>query len=143
MPMNLAQKIISEHLVGGEMEPGSEIAIKIDQTLTQDATGTMAYLQFEALDIPKVRTELSVSYVDHNMLQTSFENADDHASCRASPLSTASSSRDLATASATRSTWSGSASPARPSWAPTRTLRRRAAWVLWRSAPAASTSPSR
>ncbi|MFY9614469.1 MAG: aconitate hydratase [Candidatus Dormiibacterota bacterium] len=78
MPMNLAQKIISEHLVAGEMKPGSEIAITIDQTLTQDATGTMAYLQFEALDIPKVRTELSVSYVDHNMLQTSFENADDH-----------------------------------------------------------------
>ena len=78
MPMNLAQKIISQHLVGGEMEPGSEIAIEIDQTLTQDATGTMAYLQFEALDIPRVRTELSVSYVDHNMLQTSFENADDH-----------------------------------------------------------------
>jgi aconitate hydratase len=76
--MNLAQKIISDHLVGGEMTPGSEIAIKIDQTLTQDATGTMACLQFEALDIPKVRTELSVSYVDHNMLQTSFENADDH-----------------------------------------------------------------
>jgi aconitate hydratase len=78
MPKNLAQKIIAEHLVAGEMTPGAEIAIKIDQTLTQDATGTMAYLQFEALDIPKVRTELSVSYVDHNMLQTSFENADDH-----------------------------------------------------------------
>jgi aconitate hydratase len=78
MAINLAQKIISEHLVSGEMTPGSEVAIKIDQTLTQDATGTMAYLQFEALDIPRVRTELSVSYVDHNMLQTSFENADDH-----------------------------------------------------------------
>ena len=60
------------------MEPGSEIAIKIDQTLTQDATGTMAYLQFEAMELPKVRTELSVSYVDHNTLQTGFENADDH-----------------------------------------------------------------
>ena len=78
MTMNLAQKIISDHLVAGEMKAGSEVALKIDQTLTQDATGTMAYLQFEALDIPKVRTELSVSYVDHNMLQTSFENADDH-----------------------------------------------------------------
>jgi aconitate hydratase len=76
--MNLAQKIISDHLVAGEMKPGAEVALKIDQTLTQDATGTMAYLQFEALDIPRVRTELSVSYVDHNMLQTSFENADDH-----------------------------------------------------------------
>ena len=78
MPMNLAQKIIADHLVAGEMQAGSEIALKIDQTLTQDATGTMASLQFEALDIPRVRTELSVSYVDHNMLQTSFENADDH-----------------------------------------------------------------
>jgi aconitate hydratase len=78
MPQNLAHKIIASHLAGGEMVPGKEIALKIDQTLTQDATGTMACLQFEALDIPRVRTELSVSYVDHNMLQTSFENADDH-----------------------------------------------------------------
>jgi len=78
MGKNLAQKIIEQHLVKGEMKPGSEIAIKIDQTLTQDATGTMAYLQFEAMDIPKVKTELSVSYVDHNTLQTGFENADDH-----------------------------------------------------------------
>lgn len=78
MGLNLAQKIIKSHLVEGTMEPGSEIAIKIDQTLTQDATGTMAYLQFEAMGLPKVRTELSVSYVDHNTLQTGFENADDH-----------------------------------------------------------------
>ncbi|NLO89131.1 MAG: aconitate hydratase [Clostridia bacterium] len=78
MGKNLAQKIIEQHLVKGEMKPGSEIAIKIDQTLTQDATGTMAYLQFEAMGIPKVKTELSVSYVDHNTLQTGFENADDH-----------------------------------------------------------------
>ncbi len=78
MPQNIVQKIISNHLVSGEMVPGKEIAIRIDQTLTQDATGTMAYLQFEAMGIPRVRTELSVSYVDHNMLQTGFENADDH-----------------------------------------------------------------
>lgn len=78
MGLNLAQKIIKAHLVEGTMEPGKEIALKIDQTLTQDATGTMAYLQFEAMDLPKVRTELSVSYVDHNTLQTGFENADDH-----------------------------------------------------------------
>jgi aconitate hydratase len=76
--LNLAQKIIKAHLVEGKLEPGSEIALKIDQTLTQDATGTMAYLQFEAMDLPQVRTELSVSYVDHNTLQTGFENADDH-----------------------------------------------------------------
>ncbi|MHB1605120.1 MAG: aconitate hydratase [Leptospirales bacterium] len=78
MALNLTQKIFKEHLVSGEMVPGKEIAIKIDQTLTQDATGTMAYLQFEALGLDRVRTELSVSYVDHNMLQTGFENADDH-----------------------------------------------------------------
>ncbi len=78
MPMNIAQKIISSHLVSGELDPGKEIAISVDQTLTQDATGTMAYLQFEAMGVPRVRTKLSVSYVDHNTLQTGFENADDH-----------------------------------------------------------------
>jgi aconitate hydratase len=78
MGKNLAQKIISAHLVEGNMVPGEEIAIRIDQTLTQDATGTMAYLEFEAMGIPQVKTELSVSYVDHNTLQTGFENADDH-----------------------------------------------------------------
>ncbi|MEW6601417.1 MAG: aconitate hydratase [Nitrospirota bacterium] len=76
--MNVAQKLISSHLVSGEMKAGEEIAISIDQTLTQDATGTMAYLEFEAMGIPKVRTKLSVSYVDHNTLQAGFENADDH-----------------------------------------------------------------
>ena len=78
MSMNITQKIISSHLVEGEMVAGEEIAIMIDQTLTQDATGTMAYLQFEALDIPQVKVPLAVSYVDHNMLQAGFENADDH-----------------------------------------------------------------
>ena len=78
MGMTLAEKIIRDHLVDGEMIPGKEIAIRIDQTLTQDATGTMAYLQFEALGIPKVRTKRSMSYVDHNTLQNGFENADDH-----------------------------------------------------------------
>ena len=76
--MNLARKIIKNHLVSGSMEVGSEVALRIDQTLTQDATGTMAYLQFEAMNVPKVKTELSVSYVDHNTLQSGFENADDH-----------------------------------------------------------------
>ncbi|WP_461833832.1 aconitate hydratase [Desulfothermus sp.] len=78
MKMNLAKKIISSHLIDGEMIYGKEIAIKIDQTLTQDATGTMAYLQFEAIGVPRVRTELSVSYVDHNTLQVGFRNPDDH-----------------------------------------------------------------
>ena len=78
MGQNLVQKIISAHLVDGTITAGQPIAIRIDQTLTQDATGTMAYLQFEALGIDKVKTECSVSYVDHNMLQAGFENADDH-----------------------------------------------------------------
>ncbi|HRZ25930.1 MAG TPA: aconitate hydratase [Spirochaetota bacterium] len=73
-----AYKILREHLVEGELVPGNEIGIRIDQTLTQDATGTMAYLQFEAMNIPRVKTEISVSYVDHNTLQMGFENADDH-----------------------------------------------------------------
>ena len=78
MGLTIAQKIIKAHLLSGEMTPGSEIGLKIDQTLTQDATGTMAYLEFEAIGIPHVRTELSVAYIDHNTLQSGFENADDH-----------------------------------------------------------------
>ena len=78
MGETLAQKIIRAHLLHGDMTPGSEIALRIDQTLTQDATGTMAYLEFETMGIPRVRTELSVAYVDHNTLQSGFENADDH-----------------------------------------------------------------
>lgn len=78
MTYNVSEKIISAHLVEGEMQSQTLIGIKIDQTLTQDATGTLAYLQFEAMGVSKVKTDLSVSYVDHNTLQTSFENADDH-----------------------------------------------------------------
>lgn len=78
MGETIAQKIIRAHLVQGDMTPGSEIALRIDQTLTQDATGTMAYLEFETMGIPRVKTELSVAYVDHNTLQSGFENADDH-----------------------------------------------------------------
>ena len=78
MGLTIAQKIIKEHLVSGEMIPGKEVALKIDQTLTQDATGTMAYLEFETMGVPRVRTELSVAYIDHNTLQSGFENADDH-----------------------------------------------------------------
>ena len=78
MGLTIAQKIIKAHLVSGEMIAGNEISLRIDQTLTQDATGTMAYLEFEAIGIPRVRTELSVAYIDHNTLQSGFENADDH-----------------------------------------------------------------
>ena len=78
MGYTLAQKIIKSHLLSGEMTVGSEIGLRIDQTLTQDATGTMAYLEFEAMGVPRVKTERSVAYIDHNTLQTGFENADDH-----------------------------------------------------------------
>ena len=78
MGLTIAQKIIKSHLIEGEMVVGSEIALKIEQTLTQDATGTMAYLEFETMGIPRVKTEKSVAYIDHNTLQSGFENADDH-----------------------------------------------------------------
>lgn len=78
MGMTIAQKLIKSHLVSGDMTCGSEVGLRIDQTLTQDATGTMAYLELEAMDIDRVKTELSVAYIDHNTLQTGFENADDH-----------------------------------------------------------------
>jgi len=78
MQKSLAYKILESRLVCGELKAGVEIAIKIDQTLTQDSTGTMAYLQLEAMNIPKVLTKRSVAYIDHNTLQTGFENADDH-----------------------------------------------------------------
>ncbi len=78
MGLTLAEKILKAHIVDGEFVKGQEIGIKIDQTLTQDATGTMAYLEFEAMGVPRVKTERSVAYIDHNTLQSGFENADDH-----------------------------------------------------------------
>ena len=78
MGLTLTEKILRAHLVDGEPVKGQEIGIRIDQTLTQDATGTMAYLEFEAMGVPRVRTERSVAYIDHNTLQSGFENADDH-----------------------------------------------------------------
>lgn len=78
LPLNVSQKLIKSHLVYGEMNPGQEIGLKIDQTLTQDATGTMVMLELEAMGLDKVKTEISVQYVDHNLLQEDFKNADDH-----------------------------------------------------------------
>jgi aconitate hydratase len=78
MGKSVAEKIFEKHLVDGKMDPGEEIGLKIDHTLTQDATGTMAYLEFEAIGIPQVKTQLSLSFVDHSMLQNDFRNADDH-----------------------------------------------------------------
>ena len=78
MGKSVAAKLIESHLVGGDPTPGSEIALRIDQTLAQDATGTMVMLEFEALGMPQVQTELSAQYVDHNLLQADYRNADDH-----------------------------------------------------------------
>ena len=78
MGYTIAEKILKEHIVDGELKKGTEIGIRIDQTLTQDATGTMAYLEFEAMGVDRVKTERSVAYIDHNTLQSGFENADDH-----------------------------------------------------------------
>ena len=77
-PLNVVEKILASHLVEGDPATDPELGIRIDQTLTQDATGTMAYLQFESMGVPRVKTEVSVSYVDHNTVQIGFENADDH-----------------------------------------------------------------
>src|SRR3990167_6761351 len=78
MKKNLTRKLIESHLLSGEWARGGEIAVKIDQTLTQDATGTLAFLEFAALGLDSVQTEISASYVDHNLLQTDYKNADDH-----------------------------------------------------------------
>ena len=78
MGLNVTQKLMKAHLVEGEMRPGEEIGLRMDQTLTQDATGTMVMLEFEAMGLDRVRTELSAQYVDHNLIQTDYRNADDH-----------------------------------------------------------------
>src|SRR5205807_6966473 len=78
MPENLSRQILKEHLVEGDLEPGSPIALKVDQTLLQDATGTMACMQFEQLDAPRVRVDRAVQYIDHNIIQLDFKNPDDH-----------------------------------------------------------------
>lgn len=78
MAENVTQKLVSAHLVEGDMKPGAEIGIRIDQTLTQDATGTLVMLEFEAMGIGRVKTEISAQYVDHSLLQTDFRNPDDH-----------------------------------------------------------------
>src|SRR5258708_16490960 len=76
--MNVTQKLLKSHLVDGKLQPGEEVGLRIDQTLTQDATGTLVMLELEAMELDRVRTELSVQYVDHNLLQEDYKNADDH-----------------------------------------------------------------
>lgn len=113
MGYTIAQKIIKNHLVCGEMTVGSDIGLKIDQTLTQDATGTMAYIEYEAMGIPRVKTEKSVAYIDHNTLQTGFENADDHRFIQSVCKKHGIYFQDPATAFVTRFTLKDSANPAR------------------------------
>lgn len=127
MGLTIAQKIIKNHLVSGDMTPGQEISLKIDQTLTQDATGTMAYLEFETMGIERVRTERSVAYIDHNTLQSGFENADDHRYIQSVAKSTAFTFRVRATESAIRYTLNGSEFPVKLLSARTATLRQAAA----------------
>ena len=114
MSLTLAQKIIQSHLVSGEMKAGNDIGLRIDQTLTQDATGTMAYLEFEAMGVPRVKTERSVAYIDHNTLQTGFENADDHRFIQSIAKNTAFIFPALVTGSVIRSIWNALAFRAKP-----------------------------
>jgi aconitate hydratase len=106
MDRNLTEKLIAAHLVSGDRVKGSEISITIDQTLTQDALGTMAYLEFEAMGVERVKTKLSVSYVDHLMLQEGFENSDDHKYLRRLQTGSGCFFQSPAMVSATRYTWS-------------------------------------
>ena len=141
MGKTLTEKLIAAHLVSGSMEPGAEVALRIDQTLTQDATGTMAYLEFESMGIDRVKTKRSVAYIDHNTLQSGFENADDH--------------RYIQSVAAKHGIWFSRPGngichqvhlerfgvPGRPSSAPTATPPPAAASACWPSARAAWTWP--
>lgn len=120
--LTLTEKIIKNHIIDGEMIKGTEIGLRIDQTLTQDATGTMAYLQFEAMGIDRVKTERSLAYIDHNTLQSGFENADDHRYIGSVAKKHGIYFSRPGTASATRYTLSVSASPERHLSALTATL---------------------
>jgi homoaconitase/3-isopropylmalate dehydratase large subunit len=127
MGYTLAEKIIKEHLVEGEMKPGAEIGIRVDQTLTQDATGTLVYLEFESLGIPRVRTELSVSYVDHNIIHIG--------SCSHRPPNTGSTFHRRGTEFRTTCTANVLASLGKYWLGQTVTPRREVAWECWPSVP--------
>ena len=124
MPDSLTRQILKEHLVDGDLDPGEPISLKIDQTLLQDATGTMACMQFEQLGEPRVKVDRAVQYIDHNVIQLDFKNPDDHRMLQAMARKFGICSRARATASATTCTSSGSPSPV-ASWSgPTPTRRR-------------------
>ena len=139
MGLTLTEKIIKAHIIDGEMVKGTEIGLKIDQTLTQDATGTMAYLQFEAMGVDRVKTERSVAYIDHNTLQSGFENADDHRFIGSVAKKHGIWFSRPGTVSAIRYISSASASPARPLSAPTATPRPAAVSACWQWAQAVLT----
>ncbi len=143
MAKTIVEQVMAAHLVSGELVPGAEVALKIDHTLTQDATGTLAYLEFEAMGVERARPEVAVSYVDHNLPQTDFRNADDHRFLRTVAADTASTFRRRATASATRCIWSGSAPRGKPCWGPTATRPRPGAPGCWRLGPGGWTWPWR
>ena len=113
MAENLVGKILKDHMVEGSLDPGEEVGLRIDQTLLQDATGTMACMQFERMGVDRAQVDFAVQYIDHNVIQLDFKNPDDHASCRPSPPNTASTTPVRETASATICTSSGSPGQAR------------------------------
>ena len=139
MGSTIAQKIIAAHLVSGSMQVGADIGLRIDQTLTQDATGTMAYLEFEAMGVPRVKTERSVAYIDHNTLQSGFENADDHKFIQSIAKKHGIYFSKPGNGICHSCTWSASACRARPSSARTATPPPGAASACWPLAPAAWT----
>ena len=141
MAKNLTHKILEAHLLEGELIPGKEIAIRIDHTLLQDATGTMAMLEFEELGVETVKAELAVQYVDHNILQTDYKNADDHKYLQTACARYGLISAPPETASPIRSIWNDSGSPARPSWERTATPRARPGFPCWGSEPVGSMWP--
>lgn len=129
MSKTLTYKILENHLLSGELIPGTEITIKMDQTLTQDSTGTMVYLQLEAMDVDRVKTELSVAYIDHNTLQTGFENADDHAFIKVLHNATEFCSQNPATEFVINFIWRIMEFPVKLFWDRTVILRPVAVWV--------------
>lgn len=136
MAKNLAAKILEAHLVEGELVPGREIAISIDHTLLQDATGTMAMLEFMAMGVDRVKVELAAQYIDHNLLQTDNRNADDHMFLISAGEHFGIHVSKPETAFPTRCTWNGSGHRGAPCSGPTPIHRRRRVWRCWPSAPA-------
>jgi hypothetical protein len=136
MALNLTQRLIGSHLVGGNMQPGNEIALRIDQALLQDVLGTLVMLELEAMGVERIQIDTAAQYIDHNLLETDNLNGDEHLFCVRLAAGSASGTAARATASVTRCTCSGSVSPAKRSSAQTATPPLPAAWECWHSVPA-------